>query len=98
MSGNKKQSRSYGTWSVWCVEDAFPEYVSDLACWPIGEPCENYGGGQRHGRAADLDLKVEHLIAEGELIKIKPTLQSLRRVDESTLLLKAATVWLFGKS
>ena len=30
------------------VEGAFPEYVSDLACWPIGEPCENYGGGQRH--------------------------------------------------
>ena len=29
------------------VEGAF-EYVSDLACWPIGEPCENYGGGQRH--------------------------------------------------
>lgn len=30
------------------VEGAFPEYVSGLACWPIGKPYENYGGGQRH--------------------------------------------------
>ncbi len=30
------------------VEGAFPEHVSDLAFRPIGEPCENYGGGQRH--------------------------------------------------
>ena len=29
------------------VEVACAEYVSYLACWPIGEPCENYGGGQK---------------------------------------------------
>jgi len=43
-------------------------------------------------------LKGQHLITKGELIEIKPTLQPLRRADESTLLLNSATVWLFRKS